>query len=199
MNGVYRDNEVMKIYLIRHGESESDVKERYDGDYDDHLMEKGIRDAHGVAERLLKVGVQVVFSSPKIRAMETAEILKRALKCEVVVKDDLKEQDIYGAYPELSAEYPEEEYRRLGELLAKRDVSIDGVESYEGFRKRVADCFSEIVETGYDAIAIVTHGGPIRCILQEAGTSEYKKIGNGTIIELEKTDDKFVVVDGKEE
>lgn len=185
----------MKIYLIRHGESESDVKECYDGEYDDHLTKKGIQDAHGVAERLLKSGVRIIFSSPKIRAMETAEILKRALKCEVVVKDDLKEQNIYGAYPELSREYPEEEYRRLGELLAKRDVSIDGVESYEGFRKRVVDCFSEIVETDYDAIALVTHGGPIRCILREAGVGEYKKIGNGAIIELEKIGDRFVVGD----
>lgn len=31
----------MKIYLIRHGESTSDIKLRYDGDYDDHLTSKG--------------------------------------------------------------------------------------------------------------------------------------------------------------
>lgn len=31
----------MKIYLIRHGESTSDVENRYGGTYNDHLTQKG--------------------------------------------------------------------------------------------------------------------------------------------------------------
>ena len=184
----------MKIYLIRHGESESDVKERYDGEYDDHLTEKGLDDAREVAAKLAGSGVQIIFSSPKIRALQTAEILARELKCSMLVKAGLAEQDIYGAYPDLSMEYPEEEYRRLGELLASHD-EIEGVETREYFRDRVASCFSEIVETKRDVVAVVTHGGPIRAILRETVKSnEYGKIGNGCIIELEKENGKFVVM-----
>ena len=31
----------MLIYLARHGETTGDVEDRYGGDYDDHLTEKG--------------------------------------------------------------------------------------------------------------------------------------------------------------
>ena len=44
----------MKIYIVRHGESTSDVKQKYDGDYDDHLTESGLNDAKNVAKKLKK-------------------------------------------------------------------------------------------------------------------------------------------------
>lgn len=185
----------MKIYLIRHGESTSDVKEKYDGDYDDHLTEQGLEEAKIIAEKLLNSKIQVIFSSSKIRAIETSEILKGVFNCEVVVKSDLSEQDIYSAYPELSKDQPEEEYRRLGEIMANRDVEIAGVETYTHFKDRVIKCFFEITNGDYDTIAIVTHGGPIRCIFRDIlKLRELKKIGNGAIIELEKIDEDFKVV-----
>lgn len=185
----------MKIYLIRHGESTSDVKEKYDGDYDDHLTDQGLNDAKIIAEKLLDSEIQIIFSSSKIRAVETSEILKNALNCEVIVMSDLNEQDIYGAYPELSKDQPEEEYRRLGEIMTNRDTEIAGVETYQDFKSRVARCFSEITSEDYQTIAIVTHGGPIRCIFRDVlKLGELKKIGNGAIIELEKIDSDFKVV-----
>lgn len=185
----------MKIYLIRHGESVSDVKNRYDGDYDDHLTENGIRDAGNIAKKLAGLGIQAVFSSPKIRALETAEIVKNALDCEMIVKPGLAERDIYGAYPDLGREYPEEEYRRLGELLAVRDAGIETIEIPEHFHDRVRSCFLEIAGERYDAVAIVTHGGPIRCIFREVfGFGEIKKISNGAVIEIGKKNGKFSVL-----
>src|SRR5665647_510841 len=111
----------MKIYLIRHGESISDIKEKYDGDYDDSLTEKGFQEAGTIAEKLIESGIEIVFSSPKIRAKDTSKIICDKLGCKISVIDDLAEQNIYGAYPELSKDQPEEEYRRLGEVLANRD------------------------------------------------------------------------------
>jgi len=176
----------MKIYLIRHGESASDVKEKYDGDYDDHLTESGLKDAETIAEKLLDSQIQVIFSSPKIRALETAEVLKNILQCEVVVLDDMSEQDIYGAYPDLSKDFPEEEYRRLGEVLADREGETAGVESYARFKERIIRCFAEIIKQDYQAVAVITHGGPIRCILREVlKLGEMGKMSNGAIIELE--------------
>ena len=32
----------MKIYLIRHGETTSDIEDRFGGDYDDHLTSHGV-------------------------------------------------------------------------------------------------------------------------------------------------------------
>lgn len=185
----------MNIYLTRHGESTSDVKEKYDGDYDDHLTGNGLRDAQTLAEKLNGKGIEVIFTSPKIRARETAQVISDALRCETIVENDLAEQDIYGAFVELGKDQPEEEYRRLGEILVNRDNAVDGSETYEDFKERVLKSFSDITKQAFGAIVIVTHGGPIRCIFREIlGLGEFQKIGNGAIIQLKKEGSIFSVV-----
>ena len=101
--------------------------------------------------------------------------------------DDLAEQDIYGAYLELGKNQPEEEYRRLGEIFVNRDNVVEGSETYKHFKERVIKCFFNITNQPFENIAIVTHGGPIRCIFREIlALGEFKKVGNGAIIELKK-------------
>ena len=185
----------MNIYLIRHGESTSDTKNKYDGDYDDHLTKNGLQDAKTIAKKLNGSNVDVVFTSPKIRACETSKIISDALGCETSTIDDLAEQDIYGAYLELGKNQPEEEYRKLGEILVNRDNVVEGSETYKNFKERVVRCFFDITHQSFENIAIVTHGGPIRCIFREIlALGEFKKIGNGAIIELKKEGSVFSVV-----
>ena len=189
----------MRIYLIRHGESVSDVREKYDGDYDDHLTAKGRDAARKIANKLADKPIEVIFSSSKVRARETADIISERLKCKTIISEDMNEQDIYGAYAELGKDQPEEEYRKLGELLVNRDNEVDGVETYEHFKNRVIKGFSGIAKEHYAAIAIITHGGPIRCIFREVlKLGEFEKIGNGAIIELEKNGLNFRVVEMSE-
>lgn len=182
----YQYTPLMKIYIIRHGESTSDVKQKYDGDYDDHLTEKGIGEARMIAQDLKGKGIEIVFSSPKIRAQETSKVICDKLGCSYDIINNLAEQDIYGAFPELGKDQPEEEYRRLGEILANRGNVFEGAEAYADFKKRVIEAFSEVTEKGCRAVAIVTHGGPIRCFFREIlKFGEFKNIGNGAIIEME--------------
>lgn len=185
----------MNIYLVRHGESTSDIKNKYDGDYDDHLTESGLQDAKVIAKKLNGKNVEVVFTSPKIRARETSKIITDALSCKTSVMDDLAEQDIYSAYLELGKNQPEEEYRKLGEILVNRNNVVEGSETYKHFKERVIRCFFDITHQSFENIAIVTHGGPIRCIFREIlALGEFKKIGNGVIIELKKEGSVLSVV-----
>ncbi|MGB2791467.1 MAG: histidine phosphatase family protein [Candidatus Moraniibacteriota bacterium] len=191
----------MKIYLIRHGESTSDTKQKYDGDYDDHLTERGMEEACLIASRLQGSGIEIVFSSSKIRAKETSEVIRNSLGCTVEVVDDLAEQNIYGAYLELGKDQPEEEYRKLGEILVNRDNVIKGAETYADFRNRIIGSFSRITSDGYEVVAVVTHGGPIRCIFREIlKHGEFKSISNGAIIELKTNGPnlEIVKIDGAE-
>ncbi|MFA6273016.1 MAG: histidine phosphatase family protein [Candidatus Paceibacterota bacterium] len=185
----------MNIYLIRHGESTSDIKNKYDGDYDDRLTESGLQDAKIIAKKLNGSNIEVVFTSPKIRARETSKIISEVLGCKTSIVDDLAEQDIYGAYLELGKNQPEEEYRRLGEILVNRDNVVEGSETYKNFKERVIKCFFDITHQSFENIAIVTHGGSIRCIFREILTlGEFKEIGNGAIIELKKEGSALSVV-----
>lgn len=184
----------MKIYLVRHGESTSDIKQRYDGDYDDHLTEKGKKEAAVVAQKMLNRNIAHIFSSSRIRAVETSEIIAHTLGLHITVMDDLKEQDIYTAFQQLSIHAPEEEYRRLGEIQITRENAPKGTEAYEDFKIRVINSFMSIARAQSDNIIIVTHGGPIRCVFREfIHSCELKKISNGAIVELEKIDQGYML------
>jgi broad specificity phosphatase PhoE len=127
--------------------------------------------------------------------VETAEIIGSILKCEVEIMEQLNEQNIYGAYPELSANQPEEEYRRLGELIADRNIQLQDVETYQNLKERVAASLSKITDRSYQCVAIITHGGPIRSIVRDIlKRGELTNMSNGTIIELEKIGSHLEIV-----
>lgn len=65
----------MKIYLVRHGETEWNVLRRVQGSMDAPLTENGIQQARNVAKRLAKEPFGAAFASPQLRAYRTAEMI----------------------------------------------------------------------------------------------------------------------------
>ena len=60
----------MKIYLVRHGETEWNVLRRVQGSMDAPLTENGIQQAKNVAKRLAKVDFAAAFASPQMEPKE---------------------------------------------------------------------------------------------------------------------------------
>ena len=154
----------MKIYVIRHGQTTSDVEDRYGGDYDDHLTNLGVKQVGELAEKIKDFGIETIFASPRIRAQETAKIFNEKLSVEIKTVDGLRERNQYGILSGMKKDEAKEKYPEMVELLKDRFNTIEGAEGYEDFRKRVVDAFNEAAKSGYQTIALVTHGGPIRRI-----------------------------------
>jgi len=72
----------MKLYVLRHGEAADRVDPRYENDADRPLVRKGIRRTRALARvlRRLNITFDVIFSSPLVRARETAEIVAHELR-----------------------------------------------------------------------------------------------------------------------
>jgi phosphohistidine phosphatase len=72
----------MKLYILRHGEAAEHGDPRYKNDADRPLTGKGIQRTKALAHTLrqLDITFDVIFSSPLIRARETAEIVERGLR-----------------------------------------------------------------------------------------------------------------------
>lgn len=157
----------MKIYLIRHGETTSDVEDRYGGDYDDHLTEKGKRQVRKLAEKLASSGIDVIFASSKIRAQETAKILNDKLGVEIKTAEDLRERNLYGPLTGMQKKEAKQKFPELVERLKNTQDTIDGAENWQDFVKRVVTAFKKIAGSNYETVAVVTHGGPIRRIFGE--------------------------------
>ena len=80
----------MKLYLVRHGESEHNAKNAYQPG-DSKLSEKGLEQANFLAHRFEGIPIDIIFSSPFERARQTAEAIGKAVGKEVMYQDLLRE------------------------------------------------------------------------------------------------------------
>ena len=70
-----------KIILVRHGQTQWNVEQRFRGSHDIPLDEMGIRQAEALADRLALEPIAAAYSGPLQRAMKTAEIIGRPHQC----------------------------------------------------------------------------------------------------------------------
>lgn len=151
------------VYLIRHGELAYKTNERgqrmlYGPDV--HLSEHGRNQMVSLARRLKKEGTHIddIYTSPYVRALESAHILAREFGIPTVVPvDNLRDIDNSGAMG-----------MTMDEVLARKgDFSSDSqVESLPHLADRMYDALHHIVVSEHDkTIAVVSHGDAIRTLL----------------------------------
>lgn len=162
----------MRLYLLRHGETEG-PKKVYKGHIDVPLSKEGIKQVERVAEILrLFVGKstlnnRIILSSPLERAVKTAEILGRALSIEYKTIEILKERS-FGKWEGMALDqivslYPEE-FERWRQNPAR--FSPPEGESTIDVSKRAKRAIEQILKEyrGYE-VFITAHGGINRVIL----------------------------------
>jgi 2,3-bisphosphoglycerate-dependent phosphoglycerate mutase len=64
----------MRIYVVRHGESETNLQKRWTGWMDVQLTDKGREDARKAGEFLKGITFDKIYTSDLTRAIETAKI-----------------------------------------------------------------------------------------------------------------------------
>lgn len=149
------------LILIRHGQTDWNLKKRYCGFVDLSLNQIGKKQAEGLRKRFKKEKVDKVYSSDKKRAVQSAEIIFKGREIEKI--EDLREIH-FGVFEgfthkEVMEKYPEI-YRRW--LKDPFSVVIPGGEGLQNFKKRIIKAFKKIVTLNKGkAAAVVCHGGPI--------------------------------------
>lgn len=85
----------LTLYLLRHGESLANVKRLFAVKKEDlRLSEAGVNQVNGQADLLKTIGFGCIYTSPLLRARQTANILAQKLNCTVVVSDSLTEVNV---------------------------------------------------------------------------------------------------------
>ncbi|MCL2629128.1 MAG: histidine phosphatase family protein [Alphaproteobacteria bacterium] len=160
----------MKIYIIRHTESEDDVLNCWGGCADFELTKKGVDTARAGSEKLVSLGIKKIFSSPYKRAKNVANIISENIGANVKLVDDLKEINTYGVMCGVNKDLAKKifslilenpEYKSYGYYSGK---SFYGGEDVGEFDRRVKKAFDLIVAAGEEVCAAVTHGGVFRSI-----------------------------------
>ena len=79
------------IYLVRHGETDWNLEQRYQGQQDIPLNETGIKQAKFVAENLNNSSFTALYSSDLIRAQQTALEISKKVKLPIITNKALRE------------------------------------------------------------------------------------------------------------
>ena len=185
----------MNIFLVRHGQTTGDVKNRYGGDYDDHLTELGKQQSAGVAKKLASTGIEIIYSSPKIRAQETAQIIKEALPKPLVIRPDFRERNRYGVLTGLTKSEAAQKFPEQVALLADEHATLEQGEDYESFGRRIEKALKEVAAGKYQTVAVITHGGPIRYIFREILKQGEIEIGDCAYAKIESKNGAYTLRD----
>ena len=184
----------MKILFIRHGQTTGDLEDRYGGDYDDHLSSEGIKQAEILPSELKSKGIELIISSPLIRAKETADIIS-VLGCPMDIEKGFKERNQYGILSGMIKSEAKEKFPELVEKLKDRLNTIEGAESYEQFSQRIQESFLNLLSNNkYSCVAVIWHGGPMRVLFRDIlKKGELKEIGDCAWVELENVNGQLVI------
>jgi alpha-ribazole phosphatase len=184
---------VSRLILIRHAEPQEDARGRCYGSLDIGLSTAGREHARRLAERLARVEYEAVYSSPRVRARETADAIGLAHGLAPVVDEGLRELD-FGelegrSYDEIAATDPEL-YRDWMERPTT--VSFPGGESFADLKARALAALDR-VGADHEAALVVTHGGVLR-----AGVAAWLAMPDEAIFRLDERYGGVTIVDWQE-
>lgn len=162
----------MKIYLIRHGRQNSKLC-----NVDVELSPEGKEQADLVGKRLKTYGIEAVYSSNLIRAVETADIINSHLHQERFYDDRLQEANFGGMTGLDNATIDE----RYGDYLKERSAMKEDMPYPEGGEncqmvfERAIEALKDISKTDYENVCVVTHGGVLRALMTGIAGAPYKR------------------------
>ena len=194
----------MKIYLIRHSESQDDIINCYGGASDWDLTENGAKKVEAFRPIYEKFNIQKVFTSPLKRAYKTAEILNKNTNVKIEKIFELHETNHYGYLTGLEKNLAQELFEYLLKKPEYQNASyynrkcFPGGESADMLDERVQNVFNKIVKTHnhLQNIAIVTHGGVLRSLFFNVLNEKRKilEIKDVAYAELDYNNGKYNII-----
>jgi alpha-ribazole phosphatase len=181
---------VSRLILVRHTEPQEDARGRCYGSLDIGLSAAGREHARELSARLARLDYDAVYTSPRLRARETAEPVAAARGLELASDDRLRELE-FGelegrTYDEIAESEPEL-YRAWMETPTL--VRFPGGESFTDLKARALVALDHI-RHAHDAAVVVTHGGVLR-----AGVAAWLSIPDEAIFRLDQRYGGVSIVD----
>lgn len=192
----------MKLYIIRHGQTDWNIAKKIQGRQDIPLNERGHFQAQCLGKAMENRPITAVFSSPQIRAMETAIAVASPAGVPVIPVRDLMEIN-YGVWEGKTEEELLRDDRALYEAWWSHpaETAPPEGESINQVNERCRQAWKEIKPQLTGDAAIVAHGGLLAHFMEQLLGSE--SIAASTVahnasittIEYEPETERFVLVE----
>lgn len=144
----------MKLFLIRHGQTDWNKQGIIQGSTDIELNETGMKQAEETRKSLEGISFDCIFSSPLKRAQQTAEIIRQDDDLPLLCDDRLGERN-FGKYEGTSVNQLNfTDFWDLGNTFSTNEE-----ETAKAFFDRVHHFIDDILKLDYENVLIVAHGG----------------------------------------
>lgn len=158
---------MMRLILIRHGQTEWNADGRYQGQSNVALSDIGRTQAKFLAERFPVKHLDAIYASDLDRARETAECVGEKLG--VLVRPEKAFRELsFGdweglTYQQITARWPEESHKLF---TAPDELEIPNGETFQALQKRALSKINELCKEHVDqTIGIFAHGAINKTIL----------------------------------
>ncbi len=189
------------LIIVRHGQSEANLLKKFAGHWNVNLTETGVKQAKISAEYTLEnYKIDNVYASDLTRAIDTAKALADKLGKKVEAVEGIKEI-FAGDWEGRDVSFIAEEYKEDYEMW-KNQVNkcrpTNG-ESVKELYERIVPAFKSLAEENKGKIAyVVSHGGPIRCLMAHCmgGIDKMPEVGwisNASLTFLDIEDDRLTI------
>ena len=178
------------IYLIRHGETDWNREHRFQGKTDIPLNQLGREQAEKLVPSISMLSIDAVYSSPLLRAYETAMIAVKDLKIPIQKDDRLMETNVGEAegltFDELQAKFGENGIDRWRSYEERDlDFAYPNGESKRQMMFRARSVLLEIAQSNQNSnIAVFAHGMVMRSLtfaFQQGIPWDINVFSNGSI------------------
>ncbi len=177
-----KDANCCTFYIVRHGETEWNVKGLLQGQADSALTQTGIEQAHRLKQKFKDILFDAAFSSDLDRAHHTATIIAFDKKLPVQKKEAIRERNFGKWEGRHHTIFNEELKEMLGEFLSlpdekKKIYKYPDIESDEEMMVRFIPFLKQTAAThAGKTVLMVTHGSLMRAFLIYLGVGTYDEI-----------------------
>ena len=192
-------NKELKLYIVRHGQTEWNVLEKFQGQLNSALTEEGIEKVGKTGKELKNVEFKAVYTSKLRRTIRTAEIIleKNSFEKKKNIERKLKLEklselnEIYFGewqgmdFKEIFLKYPKEAHNYFYDVKNYCAENVKGEELKDGLERFLSGLKKIVNDNEKGNILIVTHGTVLELFFnyienKEADDlDERKLIGNG--------------------
>lgn len=157
----------MRVFLIRHGETQWNTKGRLQGLKDSPVTGRGYQQIQAVCQALWDIPINHVFSSPLGRAAVAAKQLAEAFSCPLTFDDRFRER-CFGEFDGQLLSILQWRHSPLWQHIFRGDLHLapPGGETLDSARERMLSALRDLSRYSFGNVCVVSHGHLIQAVLQ---------------------------------
>ena len=146
----------MILYIVRHGQTEANVKHLFNGRNEKDLTEYGVKQAEELIPKLKDIDFEYIYCSPLTRAVHTANILN--INNKPVIKDERIIERDGGKYTLQPLDLIKDR-----SILYDKEKKFEDFESFSSIIERVTNFVNDLKNMNIKGnVLVVTHGDIIK-------------------------------------